>query len=602
MRICLNERQFSYIKNFIIEQEIENNSTVTSDTTSATATAMASSPSTSSSSSSSSSSEGGSDKPSYPPVSKWESGVSRGAGNQIDLTTWEDVVGSKLNRGKANQLNEQETTQVQNKPMPIKTPWGATINIPEGSSVTNFTDDMNLGELFAKHDENGIAIKKGTEYLWSGGRTSPDEQTLHSLLPSGTVAYFETPNEGHLFKTKLKYDAVKTRFTVLPGYFRDGGGVSQLTLPDSNNKQSDGTQKSYLLDIQYKEEDYIPYYKEKSVDVDKLLKEKEYKETENKNIKISTDNTHLLVDLREAHSNTDIQEATIMIRNFAFSWPGIIIQVLVTVFTDGAAILPIEIMNAWFLLNDISILIDNGINPAPPTNTSFKEAFLWLWRNNEDVRRFTEDLFIVAVMGIGTAVKALGGFGAIGAKIGAFIEEMAPEVFLNWFKTAMNGLKSALSAIVQGAGNLLPQAVIDFLNKALEFIGVAQEKLLAYGAKGTIQKMISYIPKATIALAYTYIGVETFNWLINYLIPPATEEEKAKELSGMVTEMVENAKNGDRTKFDDTMFNAITNTYPDIERSNFKSSTEIYNGHNVFIINGKRCIIKGQPPTITKLR
>jgi hypothetical protein len=40
----------------------------------------------------------------YPQVGKWDSGVTRGPGNQIGLTTWSTVVGSVLKRGKANPL------------------------------------------------------------------------------------------------------------------------------------------------------------------------------------------------------------------------------------------------------------------------------------------------------------------------------------------------------------------------------------------------------------------------------------------------------------------------------------------------------------------
>jgi hypothetical protein len=43
----------------------------------------------------------------YPEVGKWESGVTRGPGNQVGITKWADVVGSKLTRGKANPLKEQ---------------------------------------------------------------------------------------------------------------------------------------------------------------------------------------------------------------------------------------------------------------------------------------------------------------------------------------------------------------------------------------------------------------------------------------------------------------------------------------------------------------
>lgn len=44
----------------------------------------------------------GSDKPPYPTVTKWESGVTRGPANQIGLTKWRDIV--KVTRGKANTL------------------------------------------------------------------------------------------------------------------------------------------------------------------------------------------------------------------------------------------------------------------------------------------------------------------------------------------------------------------------------------------------------------------------------------------------------------------------------------------------------------------
>jgi hypothetical protein len=41
----------------------------------------------------------------YPGVEKWESGVTRGPGNQIGVTKWSDVVGSSIKRGKGNPLN-----------------------------------------------------------------------------------------------------------------------------------------------------------------------------------------------------------------------------------------------------------------------------------------------------------------------------------------------------------------------------------------------------------------------------------------------------------------------------------------------------------------
>ncbi len=48
------------------------------------------------------SSGSGGDKPEYPTVTKWETGVTRGPANQIGLTKWSDIV--KINRGKGNTL------------------------------------------------------------------------------------------------------------------------------------------------------------------------------------------------------------------------------------------------------------------------------------------------------------------------------------------------------------------------------------------------------------------------------------------------------------------------------------------------------------------
>lgn len=45
---------------------------------------------------------GGSGKPVYPTVTKWESGATRGLANPIGLTKWREVY--KITRGKANTL------------------------------------------------------------------------------------------------------------------------------------------------------------------------------------------------------------------------------------------------------------------------------------------------------------------------------------------------------------------------------------------------------------------------------------------------------------------------------------------------------------------
>jgi hypothetical protein len=99
MKIILSEKQLDLLRSDIPEnEEIDEIEDPIADPT----------PSSSSSSTSSTSSSNtpiGSEKASsYPTVGKWESGVTRGPGNQIELTKWSDIVGSTISRGKANPL------------------------------------------------------------------------------------------------------------------------------------------------------------------------------------------------------------------------------------------------------------------------------------------------------------------------------------------------------------------------------------------------------------------------------------------------------------------------------------------------------------------
>lgn len=83
MKLSLSEKQYKSLKN-MVEQ----------DATSSPADAQP----TAGTSDAQSGGQG------YPQVGKWESGIERGPGNQIGVTKWSDVVGSKITRGKANPL------------------------------------------------------------------------------------------------------------------------------------------------------------------------------------------------------------------------------------------------------------------------------------------------------------------------------------------------------------------------------------------------------------------------------------------------------------------------------------------------------------------
>ena len=132
----------------------------------------------------------------YPDVTKWESGVERGPANQIGVTKWSDVVGSKLQRGKANPLTEQNG------------PEGKKININRTKRndfyvldipPTNFSKKTNI---IIPKNVNGIQTTatfwhhpiKNT--FWSNlvntqyNDLVPTTDMLNSILPDGSLRSF----------------------------------------------------------------------------------------------------------------------------------------------------------------------------------------------------------------------------------------------------------------------------------------------------------------------------------------------------------------------------------------------------------------------------
>jgi hypothetical protein len=128
----------------------------------------------------------------YPDVTKWESGVTRGAANQVGVTKWSDVVGSKLNRGKANPLNEQEKTNVSEY-------YKNYYVLPAA-----ITQETNNGQLIIPKIVDGIKTnitfyKYPLKYgLFWGNLIGtkyedyvPSEKILMRIIPDGAVQSFQ---------------------------------------------------------------------------------------------------------------------------------------------------------------------------------------------------------------------------------------------------------------------------------------------------------------------------------------------------------------------------------------------------------------------------
>jgi hypothetical protein len=169
-------------------------------------------------------------------ASKWDSGVTRGPGNQIGVTKWSDVVGSSLKRGKANPLSEQE---VSSSFVKILRPDGKIMNAPLNTKIIGFFDEsaMDGGKFkdslknFLSKENGGFGNKQTQAWIpsdWSkiikinsvSTFTTPDNKTYK--------ASFRHPKLDELGKKNVSWD----QFYLLDsepnnwkfyGYFTDQG-------------------------------------------------------------------------------------------------------------------------------------------------------------------------------------------------------------------------------------------------------------------------------------------------------------------------------------------------------------------------------------------
>lgn len=182
----------------------------------------------------------------YPAVSKWESGLQRGPANQVGVTKWADVVGSKINRGKANQLKEQgvssllpplgpgfgqqmaaadnEITKktekdflVKHNAIILKAPTGFyktnNVLVPRsvGENVTKYSLFKQTGEELQM-----IFFKKWFNTEWES--YVPKGRDLSEILPNGTTRSFTINNRKFVA-------SIKRTSETPPYYYRFNGYV-----------------------------------------------------------------------------------------------------------------------------------------------------------------------------------------------------------------------------------------------------------------------------------------------------------------------------------------------------------------------------------------
>jgi hypothetical protein len=208
----------------------------------------------------------------YPEVGKWESGVTRGPANQVGITKWADVVGSKLNRGKANQLKEQtgnekmgypirplsdprkkiipvpqidtyvkptnpEDSEIDYVDTPVltyKTFWNEDIKVPgAGMSTVRLWKNTDIRQMSwqgaIKNEDGTVTWTRNFKDPKTGEITTedddtPDEDTLREIFKDGTVSQITSNVDGRVYKIHLKrLPKNEGGYEPKQGYYTDKG-------------------------------------------------------------------------------------------------------------------------------------------------------------------------------------------------------------------------------------------------------------------------------------------------------------------------------------------------------------------------------------------
>lgn len=156
-------------------------------------------------------------------ASKWESGVTRGPANQIAVTTWAEVVGSKITRGKANPLSEQlellgyPAYQLGNslyqekkaadaanaKLIQILRPDGKYMYAPEGTKILSFFEsDAMDGSRFKDSLKTFISKEKGG--LGNSQTQAWIPRDWSKIVALNSVSQFKTP-DGKQYQAVIRH-------------------------------------------------------------------------------------------------------------------------------------------------------------------------------------------------------------------------------------------------------------------------------------------------------------------------------------------------------------------------------------------------------------
>ena len=175
----------------------------------------------------------------YPAVSKWESGLQRGPANQVGVTKWADVVGSKINRGKANQLKEQGVSS-------LLPPIGPGFS-QQMSAIDNELNKKTEKDFLIKH--NAFISKTPPNFY----------KTNNILLPRSVGKNVTKYSNFNQTGAELQRDFFKSWFnTEWETYVPKGNDLSEI-LPNGTLRSFTINNRQYIATLK-RVNDTPPYY------------------------------------------------------------------------------------------------------------------------------------------------------------------------------------------------------------------------------------------------------------------------------------------------------------------------------------------------------
>ena len=497
----------------------------------------------------------------YPDVGKWESGVTRGAGNQIGVTKWADVVGSKLNRGKANPLKENFFNLIEQVDPNYSPGWydpkTGTL-IQPSQFVKKPYGAVNANDLYPNIKDGKYPSHVDTQLIKdynnpnSFSQFNPNKKSNDKFAVGNISKTNKIPSINKILNQKeINTDYLKKEFEKNPNYPKGGPGSGSDTIADWGKQ----IKKDYINSAV----------------------------GGHKNVYKTEDGRGFIVNLLLGNLSSSLLDA----REFFLDTKlGITTEIVVSVgLSPFGGTEAIEILNAAFLVNDISVMIHNmdadPENYMPPNDLEGWSRFIWYCENNDDFKRSCID-----------ALFLIGGYA---------LEKVEGKVIANRMRNLIgNGnlrklasfMRRFIVKIYELAGKA-PKALSNFIKsrvsvyekfcKFIEEFGEQETKI------GQSAKLISsVIPKTMMTVFLTLYLVE-YSWKGLSLLFNFTKEEIAslrkQEVTPQMEEKVNIVLNGTNIKRD-LITNKIdtlgTNTADVVEKSKNIVDSIIVNNHSEF--------------------